>query len=89
MAPLAAIQATATIEITANAAKTRLRLARFVEAGEDDLQHPFSDIAMTLGHGQYRTLQKIEQLIITEGGDRQLGWVSSHFSNSWAAASRS
>ena len=62
MAPLAAIQATATIEITANAAKTRLRLARFVEAGEDDLQHPLSDIAMTLGHGQYRTLQKIEQL---------------------------
>ena len=39
MAPLAAIQATATIEITANTAKTRLRLARFVEAGEDDLQH--------------------------------------------------
>jgi hypothetical protein len=61
MAPLAAIQATATIEITANTAKTRLRLARFVEAGEDDLQHPLSDIAMTLGHGQYRTLQKIEQ----------------------------
>jgi hypothetical protein len=73
IARLAAIQATATIEITTNTAQPGFRLARFIEAGEDDLQHALSHIAMALGHGQYRTLQEIEQLIIAEGGNRQLG----------------
>jgi hypothetical protein len=69
-----AAQNSAPIEITFDTRKSGFRLAGFIQACQNNLQHALGDVAVTLSHGQHWTLQEVEQFVITEGSNRQIGW---------------
>lgn len=69
-----AAQNPAPIEITFDTRKPGFRFARFIQACQNNLKHALGDVAVTLSHGQHRTLQEVEQFVIAEGRNRQIGW---------------
>ena len=60
------------VEITFDTRQARLRFAGFIQACQNNLKHALGDVAVTLGHGQHRTLQEVEQFVIAEGRNRQI-----------------